>query len=275
MKKFIFFLFLLPAFTANAQIGWEDFYSEKDLQSDLQYAKTPAEQLDATGCLAVHYKKIHTDSLAKVYIQKVFSIAENSKDVYLMARALWWDISYEGSVEKANKLLQYAEQHNLLKEKISANLSLVDINIHQNLTLAEKYALTAQNLLNQWKKDTIGKDSIKLEIYLRSAHTYIHKVDGVKTSRYLFLLQDYAVQNKNESLKIQAIDALETMYFEWGGQEKKAIPWLNKEYEYFKKTKQFNKLLGIVSALGMLYGKLGNKEQTKTYFNEFGKLQDS
>jgi signal transduction histidine kinase len=65
------------------------------------------------------------------------------------------------------------------------------------------------------------------------------------------------------------------MYFEWSGQEKKAIPWLDLEYEYFKKIKQSNKLLGITSALAMLHSKLENKEKAKIYFNEAEKLQDS
>ena len=235
MRKLIFLFLLSPAFTSKAQTGYEQYYSEKDLRSNLEQAKTLPAQLDATGCLAMCYKYSYKDSIASLYIKKVYAIAENSKDPQLMARALWWDNNCNGSIEKANKYLSYAGQHNLVREKIIAYLSLSDIYIHQDLSLAGQNAILAQSLLDGWKKDTLSKDSVMLEVNYRFAHAYIHKKDGLKTIRCIMVFRDYAEQNKNPALKIQAIQSLAGLYDEWEGQEKKALPWMEKEYAYFKK----------------------------------------
>src|SRR5262245_57556664 len=133
MRIFIFFLLLCFTFSAKAQLGYEDYYSEKDLQTQLQQAKTIEDQMNATGRLALHFKKLRNDSTGILYIRKIFGMAEGRKDVKLMANALWWDIAYETiifefdyelSLEKATRLLKYADEHDLLKEKISANLFL-------------------------------------------------------------------------------------------------------------------------------------------------------
>ena len=96
MKKIAAIFFLMLCTRANSQVGFEEYYSEKDLLSFLQKAKTRPEQLDAAGVLAVNYKRVFKDSLASVYLTKVYAIAENSKDPKLMARAMWWDNRYKG-----------------------------------------------------------------------------------------------------------------------------------------------------------------------------------
>ena len=164
MRKFLFLIVLLFAFKAKAQIGYEDFYSVSELEINLKRAKTVLEQMDAAGCLAVRYKHIRNDSLKNLYLKKVFALAQNGNDIKLMGRALWWDLYFESSVyddwdykasdEKAGKLFKYAEQHDLLKEKISCNLLIADIKIHKDILAAEKYSQAAQGLLNEWKKDT-------------------------------------------------------------------------------------------------------------------------
>jgi hypothetical protein len=63
--------------------------------------------------------------------------------------------------------LQYATKYNLSEQKIAANLLYSDINIHNNLRLAEQYALSAKQLWDSWKVDSVKKDSIKLELYYR------------------------------------------------------------------------------------------------------------
>ncbi|HEU5165848.1 MAG TPA: ATP-binding protein [Chitinophagaceae bacterium] len=275
MRKYLFFLFLLVALKVSAQVGYEDFYSEKDLQKILQNAKTITEQMDATGSLAVYYKRHFKDSLADLFIKKIPGFIKDSNDHQLVARSLGWDVSFESNKEKAELYLQYAEKYNLLQDKISAYLTLSDVNIHQDLFLAEQNALDAQTVLGDWKKDTLGKDSVRVEIYYRFAHAYIHKKDGIKTSQFLQLMQDYATNGNYESLRMQAVGSLWSLYFEWDGQEKKAFPWLQKEYEYLKRIKEPNKLLLVVSQTAILYSRLGNKEKAKAYFEEAEKLKDS
>jgi signal transduction histidine kinase len=275
MRKLLTSFLLLLALSAKTQIGYEDFYSEKDLLTNLQQAKTLMVKLDATGCLAVHYKKLYKDSIGNVYLKKVYAIAENSENAELMARALWWDNYYDEGVEKATKHLTYAEQHNLRQEEISAHLALSDIYIHKDLSLAEQNALSAQNLLNSWRKDTLEKDSMLLEVSYRLAHAYIHKKDGVKTFRYMLVFRDYAEQKKNPALRIQAIMDLGWLYFEWEGQEEKASPWLKEAYAYFKSTGQYNMMLSLAVTLANQYSKINDKEQAKKYFGEADKLQDS
>ena len=152
---------------------------------------------------------------------------------------------------------------------------LIDITIHDNLPLAQQFCLTAERLLADWKKDTIDKDSVSVETYGRLAHTYIHLKDGIKTTIFLQILQDYTLTAKNESLKIIAADLLAEMYFEWYGHEKKAFPWYEKLYDYFKKTNQPQNLLRITSKLAMLHRNVENYEEAKKYLNETERLHDS
>ena len=274
MRKFIIVLLFHGVFVAKAQIGYEDYYSEEDLLTNLQKAKKPSDQLDATGVLAVHYKGLTKDSLAAIYLSKTYQIAKSSNDVRLLARAIWWDNRYEGDTSKANQLLQLAAQNNLLEEKIIAYGLLAEYYIHYKLQPAEKNALAAKALLENWKKDTTRKDSLKLVIYNTLAHVYIHKDDGVNASQYLLALQDYT-NNKNESLKIQAINILGDMYFEWSPQKKKATDWMVKSYKHYKKEGNKNKLLAFSSSLGMHYHQLGDTIQAKLYLEETDKLIDS
>ena len=275
MRKLFIFLILYVALEAQAQIGYEDFYSERELQKLLQNAKTITAQLDATGSLAVYYRKHFKDSLANLFIKKVSGFVKDSSNVQMVARSLWWNVYFESNTEKVTNYLKYAEKHGLLKDKISAYLSLSDINIHQDLSLAEQSALAAQTVLGDWKKDTVGKDSVRVEIYYRFTHAYIHKKDGIKTSRFLRLLQDYATNGQHESLRMLAMESLWGLYFEWYGQEKKAFPWLQREYEYLKRIKEPHKLLHVVSQTAILHSRLGNKEEARAYLEEAEKLKDS
>src|SRR5689334_8520457 len=253
MRIVLILMSVLFAGTVNAQIGHEDFYSAKQLELKLKLAKTVVEQIDAFGCLAVHYKSLRNDTLKKFYLSQVYSIAQNTKDVKATGRALWWGLYFESSVyddwdyeaceKKAGELFQYAEQHNLMKERISGNLIMSDVKVHQDITAAERYVLTAKSLLDHWKQDTAEKDSLRLLLYNNLAHVYIHKKDGIQAATFMQFIKDYTLGEKDEPLKIMAYEALAQMYFEWGGQAKRAIPWYEKEYEYFKRTGQPNRLL--------------------------------
>ena len=72
--------------------------------------------------------------------------------------------------------------------KIIAYIDLSNYYIHDNLSLAEKNGLEAKILLDNWNIDSVAKDSLKLEVYGTLVHGYIHKKDGVNTSRYLLPL---------------------------------------------------------------------------------------
>ena len=80
MRKIATIFFLVLCTGANSQVGYEEYYSEKDLLTNLQKAKSAAEQIDAAGVLAVNYKGVFKDSLASIYLTKANTIAENSKD---------------------------------------------------------------------------------------------------------------------------------------------------------------------------------------------------
>jgi hypothetical protein len=62
MKRFIFPLFLLFTFSATAQIGYEDFYTEKEIQANLQRVKTIEDQIYTTGRLALYWIKYFSHS---------------------------------------------------------------------------------------------------------------------------------------------------------------------------------------------------------------------
>ena len=71
MKKNIILGFVFISLSANSQVGFEQYYSEKQLLAILQLAKTNWDKLEAYGMLAVHYKQTNKDSLAGVYLGKV------------------------------------------------------------------------------------------------------------------------------------------------------------------------------------------------------------
>ncbi|MEJ7681710.1 MAG: hypothetical protein WKG06_28460 [Segetibacter sp.] len=145
------------------------FYPEKELLASYQHAKTPAEQMDAAGVLALHYRSKFQDSLSSVYLHRVYRIASVANDQKLLAKALWWDAqvnagstAYEETkqvIAKANNLLNFAIKKNLYPEAIAAKILLSDINIHKGLKLSEQYALDAKQLLDDWNIDSTRKDS--------------------------------------------------------------------------------------------------------------------
>ena len=144
MKFFLYAFFFLLSLTVRAQIGYEDYYSEKDLKSRIQYAKTLLDQVDANGMLAQHYKGVHQDSLGDFYYKKISDIAAHSNDNNVVGRALWWDMRYHEDTAKAISLLQYAEQYKQIGNAVAANLFLSGYYIHTDLSLAEKYVLAAK-----------------------------------------------------------------------------------------------------------------------------------
>ena len=181
MKKIVLLIFVFISLNANSQVGFEQYYSEKQLLALLQLAKTNWDQLEAYGILAVHYKETNKDSLAGVYLNKVKATTADGKDVKLKARSLWWDNRYESDTVKAHRYIDWATSNNLIEDKIAGYVELTSINIHIDLKVAEQNILTAKTLWEGWKKDSASKDSLKLEVFKQLAHVYIHKQDGVKT----------------------------------------------------------------------------------------------
>ena len=255
MKMFLLLPLLALSFITRAQMQamYEDFYPEKELLAKLQHAKTPAGQLYAAGFLAAHYKRRFRDSLAAVYLKKLYSVARAANDKNLSASALWWDAyssatytaydEYRLGTAKAEKLLRFAKQNNLPQQQVAAHLLLCDLNLHANLGLAEGYGLRAKQLLDNWRMDSTRKDSLKLEACFRLSHVYIHKKDGVNIARYLLAVHDYAEQTRNKALYQQAVWILAYLYWEWRGQDEKAIFWRKKLIDICKQSNQRSVLL--------------------------------
>jgi signal transduction histidine kinase len=275
MKKIVILIFVFISLSANAQVGFEQYYAEKQLLGILQQAKTNWDQLQAYGMLAVHYKQTNKDSLAKVYLGKVKSMAADGKDVKLKAKSLWWDNYYESDTMKAQRYIDWATSNNLIEDKIVGYVELASINIHINLAVAEQNILTAKTLWDGWKKDSASKDSLKIEVFKQLAHVYIHKKDGVKTVSYLLPLQDYATQDRNLLIKESALNGLAGMYNEWRGQDKKVIEWSVKLYEFYKKLKNPNKTLFTLYVLSSQYATIGDTVKARYYHAETERLRDS
>ena len=275
MKKIVILIFVFISLSANAQVGFEQYYAEKQLLGILQQAKTNWNQLEAYGMLAVHYKQSNKDSLAEVYLGKAKAMAAYGKDVKLKARSLWWDNYYKSDTVKAQRYIDWATSNNLIEDKIIGYVELASINIHINLAVAEQNILTAKTLWDGWKKDSASKDSLKIEVFKQLAHVYIHKKDGVKTVSYLLPLQDYATQDRNPSIKESALNGLAGMYNEWRGQDKKVIEWSVKLYEFYKKLKNPNKTLFTLYVLASQYATIGDTVKARYYSAETEKLRDS
>ena len=275
MKKLIFFFLVLLSLNTRSQIDSEDFWSTKALQMNLELAKTPAQQIDALGLLSVHLKGVHQDSLGDVHFNKIVQIANNSADNNLIGRSYWWGMRYKKDTIAGKKFLQFATEHNQLTNQIMANNLLSDYYIHTNHFLSEKYVLNAIKLLDGWKKDTLYKDSVRIEVYRNAAHIYIHRKDGLNISRYMLALRDYAEQIKKEGLSIRAAYILADLYSEWEGQETISLTWLNKLRDYHKKNSQFNKLLEIDCWLALQHFNLQNETLAIQYLKETENLGDS
>jgi hypothetical protein len=117
--------------TAKAQVFYPTFYPEKELLASFQQAKTPAEQMDAAGVLALHYRSKFQDSLSSVYLHLVCRLPDAANDQKLLAKALWWDAQVSAGstaynetkqvVEKANNLLHFATQKGLHPKPLLPN----------------------------------------------------------------------------------------------------------------------------------------------------------
>ena len=284
LKIASFILIFFCSGTAKAQVFYPTFYPEQELLASYQQAKTEGEQMDAAGILALHYRSKFQDSLSSVYLQHVHRVASVANNPKLSAKVLWWDAlvssgntAYDETkqaVAKANSLLDFAIKKHLYPEAIAAKLLLADINIHKGLKLSEQHALDAKRLLEEWNIDAARKDSLKLEVYYRLAHVYIHKKEGENAAQNLLEQQTYAQQNNNEALKIQAVNNLAQLYWEWPGQEENARQWTTSLYNYYKKAGQKNRLFIAAYILAEVHLKMNDTARAIQYVNEADQLQE-
>ena len=268
---------------AKAQVFYPTFYPERELLTSFHQAKTPAEQMDVAGVLALHYRSKFEDSLSSVYLNLVSRIASQKNDPKLVAKSLWWDAQVwacgandetKQAIAKANSLLNFALKRQLYPEAITAKLLLADINIYKGLKLSEQYALDAKKLLDDWHIDSTLKDSVKLEVYYRLAHVYIHKKEGEKAAQNLLEQQNYAQQNGNEASKIQAVNNLAQLYWEWPGQEENAKQWTTNLYNYYKKSGQKNRLYVVAYILAEVNLTMNDTAKAIQYVKEAEQLQE-
>lgn len=283
--KIASFILVFCSSTVKAQVFYPTFYPEKELLASFQHAKAPADKMDAAGVLSLHYKSKFQDSLSSVYLHLMYSISSEGNDQKLLAKALWWDAevsagstAYDETIQaitKANNLLLFAIKKKLYSEAIAAKLLLADINIHKGLKLSEQYALDAKQLLDDWNIDSTKKDSLKLEVYYRLTHVYIHKKEGEKAAQSLLEQQTYAHQNKNEALKIQAIDNVAQLYLEWPGQEENARQWTTNLYDYYKTKGQKNRLFIVAYILAEVHLTIKDTAGAIQYVTEAEQLQET
>ncbi len=85
MNKIVILFFIFISQYAKSQVGFEQYYAEKQLLAILHQAKTNWDQLQAYGMLAVHYKQTNKDSLSKVYLGKTKAMGADGKDAKLKA----------------------------------------------------------------------------------------------------------------------------------------------------------------------------------------------
>ena len=279
MKKFLMILCVLSGLAAKCQLGWEDFYSEKDFRIMFQQAKNSKERIFALGLLG--RKGLLKDSI----MREINAIADKGDDKKLKASALWWDAKlYDDDTTKMIKLFQFAEQTQLIPFQVAANLQLADYYIHHGSGRSLYYAKAADSLLERLHGTTKERDSLKIDVFRRIAHAYIHNDDAVNIARYLLPLRNYAERNTDEHIRLQAVEVLADLYGEGYGDEdkKRSIPWNNLLYDHYKKTNQVQKSTGQTFALASIHSQLylndsipEYKIQAIRFFKELDGLVDS
>ena len=196
-----------------SQFGYEEFYPESYWDAKFKQAATNTERINAAGELALFHMYLYRDSLSKIYLDSAYQTAAASQEPELIILAKWWDTyahhesrTYDQLhyvTNAARDLLTYAERHNFPEYKIAAHNILSDINIHDDLKESENHAILAGLYI-----DEVPDDSLKIEVYYRLAHLFIHKKDYVSSSRYLLKMLTYAEQENNHSTRLQAQDKM-------------------------------------------------------------------
>jgi signal transduction histidine kinase len=253
----------------------EDYYSENYHKANLQMAKTPEEQVEALGTIAVHYKNKHQDRLGDLYMKKISEVVNHSNDDVLKGRAQFWTLRFKNDTITSKNFLQFAKEHKQTENIIVAGLFLSYYYIHSNHFLSEKYVMDAEKALDEWKTDTANKDSVRIEVYYQAAHINMHRLNGKKVAHYVLALQDIADRHPIMNSRVQAMVSLANLYSEWEGHSKDALPWFDKLYVYYKRTNKPNHILSIIAWYPALYIDLGNKEKAIEYVREEEKLSDS
>ena len=287
MKRFLMILLMLSSLAAKCQLGWEDFYSEKDFRAMLHQAKNPKEKMYALGLLT--RKGLSLDSI----IREINLITARTNDKSLKASALWWESKlHEDDTTRMLQLFQFSEQNQLETFKIAAYFLLADYYIHHSQRRSLYYAMRADSLLEKMHERTKETDSLKIEALRCIAHAYIHRRDGVNAARYILPLRNYAERNNDEHTRTHAMEVLADMYSE--GDYKRSIPWIKMLRDYFKKTGEAHKYTGMTWNLAGIYSALYEtgvaeiapgihisdsiadlKVQAIKYFKELDRLIDS
>jgi two-component sensor histidine kinase len=86
--------------------------------------------------------------------------------------------------------------------------------------------------------------------------------------------QNYAQQNSDKALKIQASNNLAQLYWEWPGQEENARQWTTNLYDYYKKAGQKNRLFIVTYILAEVHLTMSDTAGAKRYVNEAEQLQE-
>ena len=239
MKKIATIFFLVLSIKAKSQLGWEEFYSESYFRIMLQQAKNQNEKINALGFLGK--KGLPSDSIMK----EIFAIADRANEKELKALALLWGARiHDDDTTRMHKLFQFAVQKQLIPYQITADLLLAEYYIHKGRARRSLFfAIAADSLLENLQGTKRERDSLKINVYRAIAHAYIYIGDAINTAKYLLSLRNYAESDKDEPIKMQAVEAIEDMYAE-NEEKKKSLLWSKMEHEYFKRTGQYQKYLG-------------------------------
>ncbi len=279
-KIYLCFILFFFGFLSKAQVNIEVYYSESVLLKELNNESTPLDiKIELYGKLSSYNRGLDNDELSEYYLTEAFKIADSTKNTMWMARAIWWRAYVDRKLNSADSLYRYALRNHLIPYQIRARTLQIKATIHSPENSDENYIKEASRLLENWNTSSPLKDSLKIDFYWNTAHYYIHQFDGEQISLYLISLRDYAEQNYNEELKVQAIQCLGDIYREWSWTwpelSEKAIFWYNQLYSYRKKNHEYNLLLHPI--IGILAQCVEKKDTTTglRYFNEFVHLKDS
>jgi hypothetical protein len=288
-KTILFFLFILIVGLCKAQkntIQTVHYFPEKVFVSGFEKAAGPSTKIDALGKLAMYHALFCRDSLRDVLIKKIYRIAAATGDpafvvkakfwdAYLHSESLTWDES-EYIKSAARDLLNYAEEHHFLDYKIAAYNILCQAELENyEYKEAEKNAINASLWL-----DDIHDDSTKIMIYRGLANVFIWEKDGIRASRYLLKLRDYAEQETNETSKILALRILSALYFDMS--EMSDMSSMQKSIDCDKELLRYYAMHNMIYMQTAFIGKLmtcylfNGDTILRNYYNElFHKMQDS
>jgi tetratricopeptide (TPR) repeat protein len=285
MKKSILFsLLLLIGFVLNAQL--ETDTAILNLQNKMEKETDVEKKLNLIAELAAKFNMEKPKECQEV-LEKGIYYAESTRDRKLMARSrrnaasLYNQMSglkeYAALAEKyANAAMEICEKAtNLEEEKIAINMVLARIHRSKgNLDQAKKYNETAMELANDF-----SNDSLKVSTRLSLANTQLaakSKLDAFRTIySALNAVDNIPKSNPNKELFMNSVNGGFSNFYSSIEDYDKAIDYMYKMLNYFKKNKKNEEWLSILNGIGQNYFAAKKYDAASGLYNEVIKLADS